>query len=307
MNHFKINGCFRTYQIILALFLLSYTEIDAQPGITELHSFQSSILKQKENYTVILPENYYKTTERYPVIYLLHGIGGDEESWIRRCNFNTLVDSLKNLNLITDFIYVMPDARNSYYIDNYNKSYCYESFFINELIPVIDSVYRTIPSPTERTIMGLSMGGFGAVILGIKHPEKFGSVISMSGALRDSLAMIKLPQDKYNRLFSGVFGPDLTAQYRVTKHWKNNSPYYLIDSAYANTLMPVNWYIDCASGDSLYPVNDEFHKLLMDYNIPHEFHSRPGQHNWAYWYTASAKALMYNSYLIHKKMSSKLP
>jgi enterochelin esterase-like enzyme len=252
-------------------------------------------------YSVILPENYYKSSEKYPVIYLLHGIGGDGESWIKRCNFNSLVDSLKDCKQISDFIYIMPDARNSYYINNYNKSYCYESFFINEFIPHIDSSFRTKPSATERSIMGLSMGGFGAVMLGLKYPDFFGSVISMSGALRDSASFVSLPQEKYNKLFSSVFGPELTAQSRITPHWKYNSPYYLIDSTYANSLKKMSWYFDCASGDSLYPVNEIFHKLLMNYNIPHEFHSRPGNHNWAYWYYSSAKALIYNSYLLKQK------
>ena len=307
MNRVKNKCCLRTYQIILVIFLLSCGYLAAQSELVELHSCQSTMLDQKVNYTVILPGNYYQTSEKYPVIYLLHGIGGNGNSWISRCNFNSLIDSLKNLKLVTDFIYVMPDAQNSYYIDNYNKSFLYESFFIKEFIPFIDSVFRTQPSASERTLMGLSMGGFGAVVIGIKHPELFGTVISMSGALRDSATMANLPQDKYNRLFSGVYGPDLKGQNRITNHWKLNSPYYLIDSIYAQHLKAVNWYIDCASGDSLYPVNESFHKLLMNYDIPHEFHSCPGQHNWAYWYSSSVKALIYNTYLLHKKISTSQP
>lgn len=307
MNHFK-NKIIEKVILLIVLFITSnWSVIIAQHTFVESHYFQSTILGQKINYSVILPENYYKSTEKYPVIYLLHGIGGDGESWIKRCNFNKLIDSLKECNLILDFIYVMPDARNSYYINNYNNSFRYESFFVDEFIPTIDSVFRTNPSTSNRTIMGLSMGGFGAVTLGVKHPEIFGSVISMSGALRDSASFANLPKDKYNKLFSTVYGPEVSSQSRITQHWKINSPYYLIDSANAHALKNVNWYFDCASGDSLYPVNEIFHKLLMNYNIPHEFHSRPGQHNWNYWYYSSANALIYNSFLLKQKNNTIRP
>jgi enterochelin esterase-like enzyme len=301
MNRMKSFSQNKYFLLSILVIIYFGSEINAQQTFVESHYFQSNILTQKVNYSIILPENYYKTSEKYPVIYLLHGIGGNGESWIKRCNFNILIDSLKDCNLISDLIYIMPDAHNSYYIDNYNRSFCYESFFINEFIPFIDSNYRTIPSASDRTIMGLSMGGFGAVILGIKHPDVFGTIISLSGALRDSASFVNLSEEKYKKYFSDVYGPELKSESRITSHWKLNSPYYLIDSTYAYALKNINWYFDCASGDSLYPVNEAFHKLLMNNNIPHEFHSRPGNHNWAYWYHSSANALIYNSFLLRQK------
>lgn len=293
--------------LFFILLVFNFIEITAQSSIVEYHSLQSNVLAQKIDYTIILPKDYYKKNVKYPTIYLFHGINGDGASWIRRCNFNRLIDSLENFHLISDFIYIMPDAHNSYYIDNFDKSFCYESFLIKEFIPHIDSLYRTIPSSQTRTLMGLSMGGFGAMIMGIKHPDIFSSIISMSGALRDSATFVVLPQEKYNRLFAKVYGPQLKAQDRITEHWKLNCPFYLIDSVNAASLRMMNWYIDCASGDSLYPVNEVFHEYLMNNQIPHEFHTRPGEHNWKYWYQSSINALIYNSYLMNQKLNSTHP
>jgi len=282
------------------LFLL-LADSFSQSSIVSRQSMQSRILNQTIGYSVIFPIGYDKNQQSYPVIYLLHGIGGDGNSWIKRCNIDRLVDSLKECSLISDFIFIMPDAKNSYYINNYNKTFSYENFFINELIPYIESTYRIKASKENRAIMGLSMGGFGAVLLGIKHPDVFGTVVSMSGALRDSLAFVNIPQTKYNVYFKDVYGPDLTGQQRITQHWKENSPYYLIDSTLVENLKTINWYFDCGQSDSLYPNVELFHQLLLKYKIPHEYHSRPGKHNWEFWYTTSVNALMYYTNILRKK------
>jgi S-formylglutathione hydrolase FrmB len=141
--------------------------------------------------------------------------------------------------------------------------------------------------------MGLSMGGFGAAILGTKHPDIFGSVIIMSGSLRDSAIVANMPQADYEHYYGNVIGPELKGEARVTPHWKLNSPYYIVDSVSAISLRKTNWYIDCGLYDQRLPANEAFHQLLMKYKIAHDFHIRPGNHNWDYWYKSTVNALIY--------------
>jgi enterochelin esterase-like enzyme len=140
----KICRCAPVFSIILLNACLSHADCAAGQVIVKRDLKAGSlILKRKANYSIILPDDYYQNQRTYPVIYLLHGFGGDNDSWLDRCNIHLLIDSLLNKELISDYIYVMPDAGNSYYINNYDSSNRYEDFFIGELIPHIDSAYRT--------------------------------------------------------------------------------------------------------------------------------------------------------------------
>jgi enterochelin esterase-like enzyme len=272
------------YLSLILLFIFQTLWLQSQVLVERTHCVYSDCLHRKVNYSIILPQNYFKIPKTYSVIYLLHGFGGDNTSWLDRCNINLLIDSLLNTRQANEYIYVLPDADNTYYINNYDSSIRYEDFFIRELIPHIDSTYRTLPCKEGRVLMGLSMGGFGSVILAVKHPDVFGSVIAMSASVRNAESLTSLPQPAYNTFFNSVFGPQTDCMKRVSDHWKQNSPYYLIDSTKAEALSSINWYVDCGMSDPLLSVNEAFHDLLMLYSIPHEFHMRPGNHNWVFWY-----------------------
>ncbi len=285
---------FSFYFLIFIFLQISASGI-AQVRIGRNLNIQSKILNQKISYSVILPSSYHVETKEYPVIYLLHGYGGNYESWLTRCNIAQLVDSLLMEGDIGEFIYIMPDAKNSYYINNYDSTFLYNDFFIKELVPSIDSLFRTRKQKEFRTLMGLSMGGFGSIILAAKNPDIFGSVIALSPAVRDQDIFKNLPQDRYENYFSQVYGNDLEQNDRITQHWKENSPYFLIDSTTAKNYYGINWYLDCGLFDSLLPASEAFHQLLLQYNIPHEFHIRPGGHNWAYWHHSTVYGLIYTS------------
>lgn len=280
--------------IYLVLTSLLFSRCQGQSIIVEDRIIYSNRLKQEVSYSVILPHDYRKSvTAVYPVIYLLHGINGDQNSWLHRSHINCLIDSLRETGDIGDFIYIMPAAYNSYYINNYDGSFRYMDFFIEELLPTIDSLYRTAPGKINRSLLGISMGGFGSVILGLKHPDKFGSVVSLSGAIRTVSEFIKLPQEKYNSYFGKVFGPALSADARITDHWKESSPYFISDSITILSAQKLNWYIDCGFDDFLFSSNEAFHQWLVENKIVHNYHVRPGSHNWNYWYRSTIHGLIY--------------
>ncbi|MBN2523792.1 MAG: hypothetical protein JXB24_11005 [Bacteroidales bacterium] len=275
--------------------MLFFTSV---PGFTQSlvikdQTINSRVMNREMSYSLLLPEDYDTNSDSFPVIYLLHGFGGDQNSWLVRCRINELVDSMQLTMHIRNFIYVMPDAGNSYFINNYDSSNMISDYLSRELIPAIDSICRTIPEQSSRAIMGLSMGGFGAIINAIKHPKLFGNVVAMSAAVRNEEIFKNLPQDRYEKYFGRVFGPGLSDSARITNHWAENSPYSLTDTIMVNSMREINWYIDCGMNDFLLPANEAFHQLLLKNTILHDYHVRPGGHNWSYWYKATVYGLLY--------------
>jgi S-formylglutathione hydrolase FrmB len=267
----------------------------AQSQIHQSLSIKSEHLDRIVNYSVYLPPSYFDNENKTEkVFYLLHGYGGDNNSWIVRCKIQNLLDSLINTKTIPEMVVVMPDGDNTYFINDYKGENNYEDFFITEFVPFINKKYST-DSSSKSIICGLSMGGFGAVVLSTKHPETFSTTISLSGAIRTPEIFATINQTKYEKYFGGIFGNGLIGEERITDHWKNNSPYFLIDSIKAEKLKDMNWYIDCGMQDFLFPSNKAFHELLLKYNIPHEYHMRIGKHNWAYWKRGIILALQYLS------------
>jgi len=273
------------------IFPIAYSQVIIQDN----QKIFSNRLGRNVNYSVMLPSDYFKTDKSFPVIYLLHGFGGDYKSWLLRCNIAVLVDSLLKQNEISEFIYIMPDAGNSYYINNYDSSVMYNDFFRDELVPVIDTQYRSLNRKEMRSVMGLSMGGFGSVILAVKNPDLFGNVVAFSPAVRNEEQMDMLTQRQYDVFFGPVYGIGLTGEGRTTDHWKDHSPYYLVDSASSGKYKDINWYIECGLGDPLLTASKSFHDLLLGYKIDHELHLRPGGHNWEFWYKSTISGLQFIS------------
>lgn len=263
--------------------------------------FSSDIAGSKLSYSVYLPPFYRSSVDSFPVLYLLHGYGGSETSWIERCNIHLIIDSLIRLNEIPSLIVIMPDARNSYYINDYAGEFRYEDIFIQELIPFVDSTYKTCSHPGCRIIAGLSMGGFGAVIQSVLHAGEFETCIALSAAIRSDEMILNEKQENYNKKFSPLFGNNLTGEERITELWKSYSPFYIIDDSIANKLKGINWYIDCGMNDSLLEGNEMLHRVFLKFNIPHEYHVRIGSHNWEYWRTGIVEGLKFAGRKLNEK------
>jgi S-formylglutathione hydrolase FrmB len=127
-------------------------------------------------YRVLLPADYESSPRRYPVLYLLHGAGGDENDWSSRTD---LASYIAKYNLIV----VMPAVGNTWYANSASDEKArYEDVIIRDLIPHIDAKYRTIGNWHGRAIAGLSMGGFGALKFALRYPHLFVFAASFSGA-----------------------------------------------------------------------------------------------------------------------------
>jgi putative tributyrin esterase len=225
-------------------------------------NYFSRSLGKASSFNIVFPDNP-DVSRPWSVFYLLHGLSDDHTIWMRRTSIERYVEG-KSL------IVVMPDGGRCWYtnaIDGYN----YEDDLIKDVVGLVD---RTFPVKAERSgrcIGGLSMGGYGAVKLGLKHHEMFASVNSHSGALgymRDTASGKKLSPE-FERIFgkSPKDGPE--------------DPFALVQKI-DHGRCPV-LRIDCGVDDFLLDQNRSFHKHLESLHIPHEYEEFPGNHNWEYW------------------------
>lgn len=214
----------------------------------------SAVLNQTMKYNIVLPNDYYINTERYyPVLYLLHGMNGNNNSWTNEGNVKEIVQNAIMHDVIESIIVVMPNAFNTFYVDGYQSGLKYETYFYEEFLPYIEDTYRINSLPEMRFIAGLSMGGFGASYYAFTHPEKFMYCYSMSGAV------------------TGVGSP-LTP------------PISKIIAGYNSFDELPDYTLDCGTSDPLvYASNQAAHQALDSLGFEHEYITREGTHDWMFW------------------------
>ena len=199
-----------------------------------------------------------------PVIYLLHGYGGNAKTWI---------GVKPNLPQIADekgIIFVCPDGKNSWYWDSpKNPSYRYETFISSELVKYIDEHYKTVADRKGRAITGLSMGGHGAMWNAIRHKDTFGAGGSTSGGV--DIQPFPLNWEMAKQL--GEFAHN-------KKSWDEHTVINQIDKIENGDLAII---IDCGESDFFLNVNKDLHNRLLARKINHDFITRPGGHTGKYW------------------------
>jgi enterochelin esterase-like enzyme len=171
------------------------------PGLHHA-TFDSKAAGTKVSYLIYLPEAYeMKKDERFPVVFWLHGLGGSQKGVPRMCgNFTAAITQGKMPPAIVVFANGMVDG---FYNDAIHAPRPVETVIIKELVPHIDSTYRTIARREARMIEGFSMGGYGAGHLGFKYPELFGSVSMIDAAMVDLNVMKTRHADIFQRIFDG--------------------------------------------------------------------------------------------------------
>jgi S-formylglutathione hydrolase FrmB len=240
-----------------ALLIVRGAEVDT---VRTMSKTMNKVIKA----VVITPDNYDKRKEM-PVVYLLHGYSGNYADWIKKAPvIQQIADHYQ-------FIIVCPDGGfSSWYFDSpVDDNFKYETYIVSELVPFVDQRYKTIKSREGRAITGLSMGGHGALYLAFKHQDLFGAAGSMSGGV--DIRPFPSNWDLAKRLGSQAEHADLWEKYTVT-----NMLHLLVPNS-------LSIIIDCGTGDFFYKVNEQLHQKLIDRNIPHDYITRPGIHNWDYW------------------------
>lgn len=273
----------------------------AQQGIVkESLKVKSATLGKDVEYNIYLPADYETSTRRYPVLYLLHGYTDDETAWTQFGEANRIADRMLQSGEITPMIIVMPDAGVSWYVNSADGKVMYEDFFVKELIPHIDATYRSRSSREFRAVAGLSMGGHGSLIMAMKHPDLFVAAAPLSAGILTEDEIVAMPDENWDEVFGPPYGKGLKAKERLTAHLFQNWILKIVETANADELKKVKYYIDCGDGDFLIKGNMALHAAMIDKKVPHEFRVRDGEHNWTYWRTALPDVFKFVSESFHR-------
>jgi putative tributyrin esterase len=234
-------------------------------------SVNSAALGRTMKYRVLLPEAYDSSLRRYPVLYLLHGLGGNYLDWTMRSN---LAEYTRTLPLIV----VMPDGENQWYTNAADGNARFEDYVFTDLPADVVQKFRTVNSRYGRAIAGLSMGGYGALKNALKRPGAFSMVGAFSGAFEVTRSgrLERLIGAAESERMAKIFGP------AESETRKTNDVFAL-----AAGMKPAGApyvYIDCGIGDNeLIAANREVVAALHKAGVAYEYHEVAGAHTWDYW------------------------
>ncbi|MBZ5642939.1 MAG: esterase family protein [Acidobacteriia bacterium] len=274
---------------LLGAFLLVICAAPTCKGImqeerADCRVFRSAILHTSVHYCVFLPANYaapQSQAQRYPVLYLLHGLRGNAQTAALDGEWNALQD-LRRDHKVGDFLVVAPDGWDTFYVNSRDGKTLYGDFFLREFMPSIERNYRVRAGRSSRGITGFSMGGYGALRIAFGHPELFGSASAHSAALmREPPMGVDAGASSGNpaaQLLTQVFGNPIDR-----KFWDLNSPFVLAKQKVA-LVSKMKIYFDCGTEDSFgfYAGASEMNQALDALKISHEFHLYPGGHSVSY-------------------------
>lgn len=247
----------------------------------------SRILGCVKTTSVYLPDGYDENTGyKYPVLYLLHGLGGTHETW-KEYGMQTVCDLHLAAGLAKPMIIVMPDAsgvnpnhrgRNSGYANR--PGWNYEDFFFQELVPAVEQEFRIQGDREHRAVAGLSMGGHGSALFAMYHPEYFSSAYLMSARLSG------VPGVSDDRTEDYV---EMLREYEFTRVFPQMSDKELAEIA------KVRWFLDCGDDDYLLDGTLTLFSQMRSKGIPAELRVRNGAHNRHYWIESLPVALTFVS------------
>lgn len=267
-------------KILALLFAVLFAGVSsAKTNQVDTINVPAKAIKSPMRCAIILPEKYFNNndTAHYPVVYLLHGYGGDYSSWLKLTE-----PRLDSLASHYNMILVCPDGRDSWYWDSpVIEDLQMETFITKELVPYIDANFRTIPVAEKRAVTGFSMGGHGSMWLAMRHSDIFGSAGSMSGGLN-------INKPKWAK--SWKMATRIGTQEEQPQRWIDYTAITLIPSLQPGQL---NLVIDCGVDDFFIGVNREFHEALLKHKIPHDYTERPGRHTHLYWRNSLRHHLLY--------------
>src|SRR5580765_2721231 len=250
-----------------------------QQGTTQtIHVTSPAIGGRSEQVVVYLPPDYAQSTQRYPVLYLLHGFPGDPAGFVRTVRVGVVEDTLLAKKQMKPMIIVMPMGSTGIFTDKewangIHKGENWETFFARDVVNAVDRQFRTSPTGAARAVGGLSEGGYASFNIGLHHPGEFRVLESWSGYERaDDLGTI--------------FG-------HQAQLLRANSPMQKLAAA-APALRRAHPYLWFYSGtdDKFRTQNAAFATELAAAGLPHRYYLVRGGHNWALWRGNAARALL---------------
>ena len=255
---------------VLTLGMASAARAEMRSG-----SFHAPSLGQDVSYVVQLPPSYAKGDERYPVIYVLHGLFESQAFWERR-GLAAMTDALWAKGELPEFVVVAVNGGNSFFVNG--RSGRYEDLVTKDIVAEVESKYRIADARAGRGLLGISMGGYAALRLALTHPQAYAAVATHSAML---LTQIPTREDGagswHMAAFHEVFGDPIDPAL-----WAANDPLALVEKTPATGLPALS--LDCGAQDryGLFAGNQEFHRRLEARGIQHQFALPPGNHGYEF-------------------------
>jgi len=261
-------------KMFLILFVIGSFLLHA--GTVVKSEINSKQLNRSWKFTVYLPDSYNVGNERYPVIYLLHGNGDNENSWSKGYH---VLDSLIANKIIPPVIAITPSGKRGWWVNSTER---FESAVINELVPLIDSTYKTLANRNSRMLFGYSMGGFGALRYGLVYSDLFSACAVLSPALYN-----EAPPEGSSARTTGSFGTPFNI-----KQWDSlNYPASI--KLFLSKDFKEFFFIGAGDDDWNNPegqkYNIEYQAVLLYENLhkklgfPAELRIINGDHSWRVW------------------------
>jgi enterochelin esterase-like enzyme len=217
--------------------------------------YASKALGRLRRMHVYTPPGYEPSSERYPVLYLLHGGGQDDSSWSTGGRAGFILDNLIAAGEARPMIVVMPAGQvgdSSKAISFKPDEDAFTADFLGDVIPTVEARFRTLPGPQNRALAGLSMGGLQTLNIGLTHPETFGALGAFStGWFRDDA-----------RRFAETFPEALTPR--------------------TNDRIPLIW-VGVGTGDLAHLHSARFMKVMDERGVRYTYHETDGGHTWINW------------------------
>lgn len=238
--------------------------------------FYSEVLGISTSMTVILPQstttqigmNNVTRGKLHPTLYLLHGLSDDDSIWLRRSSIERYVAEM-------GIAVVMPQVHRSFYTDMAAGGR-YWTFISEELPALARSFFPLSPRREDNFAAGLSMGGYGAFKLGLRKPESFAAVASLSGALDMASFIARQEEPWFKKELALIFGE------REIAGTENDLLWLLKETDTINGPKPL-FYQCCGTEDFLYEDNVSFREACGDTSFILTYDEGPGNHEWGYW------------------------
>ena len=254
-------------------------------GEVFLETFRSQALGRDYKYTVYLPDSYQKDDKKYPILYLLHGAGGDENEWLAKGGLRETMDALISRKLIKPMVVVMPGHTAAWWVDGAKEKG--ETALVKEVMPHAEAKYRIDAVRSNRLIAGLSAGGFGALNLIMKYPQMFAASALLSPAVYDPVPPSNssgVRQPPFQK--DGKFDADLWKSLNYVSHIE----------AYKKSGVIVPLYINSGDHDTFsiaFHAATLFERLRFHQPDAIEFRIVNGDHEWMVWRDTLADALQF--------------
>ncbi len=276
--------------LLLAALLAPPPLFGGTPGVL-YEPVETSAMPSPVRCLVVLPPSYESSPEhRYPVLYFLHDGYGDGRTLERR---GVAEDARARMarGTLPEFLIVAPDGPGSWFSDSHDGKRRFETFLVEDLPRWVETRHRGLPSKASRGITGISMGGFGAMKAALQHPEIYGTVSSVSGALIP-LGWEDLKRYNWVARFTlmRIFGRD-----EKDNSLAENDPWNILWGLCFEK-PPFIAHMRGGTEDvyGLERVAAQYGMLLNERGVPTTVVLEPGTHDWRYWRTAMRNILAWH-------------